>query len=137
MRDFKTFFYNKLKFASNIYISFRDRRSIWLALPGNFLDLSIFPKSTVFGHPFGIAIRKNAIFGERCKISHGVTIGVRRTVLNPFVIEDAPIIGNDVYFGAYATVLGPIHIGDGARIGAHATVLADVPPGATVVGLWS
>lgn len=38
MRDFKTFFYNKLKFASNIYISFRDRRSIWLALPGNVID---------------------------------------------------------------------------------------------------
>jgi serine O-acetyltransferase len=46
-----------------------------------------------------------------------------------------PTIGRDVRIGTGAKVLGPITIGDGARIGASAVVLADVAPGATVVGI--
>ena len=46
-----------------------------------------------------------------------------------------PIIGDDVFIGAGAKVLGAITIGDGARIGANAVVVCDVPAGATVVGV--
>ena len=68
--------------------------------------------------------------GERCMISHGVTIGVlggdRLGV---------PRLGNDVYVGCGAKILGPVTIGDGAIIGANAVVLEDVPAGATAVGV--
>jgi serine O-acetyltransferase len=68
--------------------------------------------------------------GERCSLSQGVTIGV---LGGPR--EGVPRIGNDVYIGAGAKVLGDITIGDGAIIGANAVVLSDVPAGATAVGV--
>ena len=68
--------------------------------------------------------------GERCSISHGVTIGVLGGH-RPGV----PRLGNDVYVGAGAKILGPVTIGDGAIIGANAVVLKDVPAGATAVGV--
>jgi serine O-acetyltransferase len=45
-----------------------------------------------------------------------------------------PVIGDKVYIGTGAKVLGPITVGAGARIGANSVVMDDVPPGATVVG---
>jgi len=46
-----------------------------------------------------------------------------------------PRLGNDVYVGCGAKILGPVTIGDGAMIGANAVVLKDVPAGATAVGI--
>ena len=46
-----------------------------------------------------------------------------------------PTLGKDVVVGANAILLGPITIGDGARVGAGSTVIKDVKPGETVVGL--
>ena len=46
-----------------------------------------------------------------------------------------PIIGDDVFIGAGAKILGAVTIGDGARIGANAVVVCDVPAGATAVGV--
>ena len=46
----------------------------------------------------------------------------------------APVIGNDVYIGAGARVLGDVRIGDGVTIGANAIVTRDIPAGVTVVG---
>lgn len=46
----------------------------------------------------------------------------------------APRIGNRVYIGAGAKILGPLSIGDDAIVGANAVVTKDVPAGATVVG---
>jgi serine O-acetyltransferase len=46
-----------------------------------------------------------------------------------------PIIGDNVFIGAGAKVLGAVTVGDGARIGANAVVVCDVPAGATAVGV--
>jgi serine O-acetyltransferase len=46
----------------------------------------------------------------------------------------APLIGDDVYIGAGARVLGDVRIGHGVVIGANAVVTRDIPPGVTVVG---
>jgi len=46
-----------------------------------------------------------------------------------------PTIGDNVYVGAGACILGPVVVGDGAQIGANAVVLCDVPTGATAVGV--
>lgn len=46
-----------------------------------------------------------------------------------------PIIGKNVYIGAKATIIGPVKIGDGAKIGAGALVITDIPAGCTAVGV--
>lgn len=66
--------------------------------------------------------------GANCHIHHNVTIGW------DYRGGRAPIVGNDVFIGTGAVVLGAVTIGDGARIGANAVVLSDVPAGATAVG---
>ncbi|HEY2746869.1 MAG TPA: serine acetyltransferase [Polyangia bacterium] len=82
------------------------------------------------GHFGNIIVHPDTVMGERCSISQGVTIGVLGGG-RPGV----PRLGNDVYVGAGAKILGPVTIGDGAIIGANAVVLDDVPPGATAVGV--
>lgn len=80
-------------------------------------------------HHFGnIFINPSVVIGCNCTLRQGVTIGNR--------VSDGPvpIIGNDVEFGAYAQVLGGVRVGEGARIGAMAVVLCDLPAGCTAVG---
>lgn len=78
-------------------------------------------------HPIGTVIAAEEI-GENCSIIASVTIGMR----NEWAF---PRIGNDVFIGAGARVLGDIRVGDNAVIGANAVVIKDVPDGATVVGI--
>ncbi|HEX9104307.1 MAG TPA: serine acetyltransferase, partial [Polyangia bacterium] len=87
-------------------------------------------KGLYIGHFGNIIIHPDAVMGERCSISHGVTIGVLGGER-----LGVPRLGNDVYVGCGAKLLGPITIGDGAIIGANAVVLDDVPAGATAVGV--
>lgn len=61
-------------------------------------------------------------------IQHGVTIGELGS-------HDAPVIKENVFIGARALILGPVTIGENARIGAGAVVLTDVPPDCTAVGV--
>jgi len=79
-------------------------------------------------HFGGIFVLPGTTLGARCTLRQGVTLG------NRLVGDDAPTVGDDVEFGAYAQVLGPVHVGHGARIGAMSVVLHDVPAGCTAVG---
>jgi serine O-acetyltransferase len=78
-------------------------------------------------HPVGTVISAKRI-GRNCNIIASVTIGMRNE-------WDFPTIGDNVFIGAGARILGGITIGDGAVIGANAVVIHDVPPGATAVGI--
>ncbi len=84
-------------------------------------------------HGFGTVIHSNVTIGRRVRIGHNVTIAVRAATGadRQIVIED------DVHIGAGSVVLAPqgrsVRIGRGARVGAGALVVGDVPPGATVV----
>ncbi|UDF35089.1 UNVERIFIED_ORG: serine acetyltransferase [Shinella sp. XGS7] len=87
-------------------------------------------RDVLFGYSgLGIVVHARATIGDRVRISQNVTIGGR----NGF--QAVPVIEDDVVIGAGACVLGPIRIGKGARIGANAVVLKDVPPGAIAVGV--
>ena len=68
-----------------------------------------------------------AEIGQRCRVNQQVTIGH----VGP---DKAPILGEDVRVTAGAIIIGDVHIGNGAVIGAGAVVVHDVPPYATVVG---
>lgn len=66
--------------------------------------------------------------GSNCYIHQGVTVGW------DYKSERKPIIGDGVFIGAGAVILGAVTIGDYARIGANSVVLCDVPPWSTAVG---
>lgn len=92
------------------------------------LNAQIGPGLRIY-HFGNIFIHSGAILGRNCTLRQGVTIG------NRHADEGAPVIEDDVEFGAYAQALGRIKIGSGAKIGAMSLVLYDVPAGTTVVGI--
>lgn len=129
MRDIKTYCKKKIRLIQDIKTCVHNRFSLKLLF---LCDVTIknFPKNTVFGHPFGIVIRSNTKIGDGCIFRQHVTIGQRRQEQN------GAIIGNNVYFGANAIVLGDIVIGDNVKIGAGAIILKDVPADRVIVGIW-
>ena len=82
-------------------------------------------------HGMGVVIGETAELGDDCTLYHGVTLG--GTTWNKG--KRHPTLGNGVVIGAGAKVLGPVKVGDGARIGSNAVVVKDVPAGATAVGI--
>ncbi|MBI3897913.1 MAG: thymidylate kinase-like protein [Gammaproteobacteria bacterium] len=85
--------------------------------------------STRLPHPYGIIIHSKARLGERVTVMQQVTLGGKDMDENL-----APIVGDDVYIGVGAKVLGGVRIGNEVTIGANAVVTRDVPPCHTVVG---
>jgi len=82
-------------------------------------------------HGMGVVIGETAELGDDCTLYHGVTLG--GTSWNKG--KRHPTLGRGVVIGAGAKLLGPITIGDGAKIGSNAVVVKDVPAGATAVGI--
>lgn len=82
-------------------------------------------------HGMGVVIGETAEIGDDCTIYHGVTLGGTTWQKG----KRHPTLGNRVVVGAGAKILGPIHIGDDARVGSNAVVIKDVPAGRTVVGI--
>jgi serine O-acetyltransferase len=85
----------------------------------------------VIDHGMGVVIGETAEIGDDCYIYHQVTLGVARAAAG----KRHPTVGNNVIIGAGAKVLGPIAVGDNARVGANAVVVDSVPPDTTVVGI--
>ena len=86
-----------------------------------------FGPGFVLIHSTGVVINGSVRGGRNVYIEHQVTIGAER--------RNSPVIGNDVFIGAGAKVIGSVTVGDGARVGANAVVVHDVPPHSTVVGI--
>lgn len=82
-------------------------------------------------HGMGVVIGETAVVGDDCTLYHGVTLGGTSWQKG----KRHPTLGNGVVVGAGAKILGPITVGDHARIGSNSVVLKDVPPAATVVGI--
>lgn len=82
-------------------------------------------------HGMGVVIGETAEIGDECTLYHGVTLG--GTSWNKG--KRHPTLARGVVIGAGAKVLGPITIGEGAKIGSNAVVVRDVPAGATAVGV--
>lgn len=82
-------------------------------------------------HGMGVVIGETSEIGDDCSIYHGVTLGGTSWEKG----KRHPTLENGVIIGAGATVLGPITLGTGSRVGSNAVVVKDVPAGATVVGI--
>lgn len=78
-------------------------------------------------HPVGVVINSKVVAGSRIVIESGVVIGDQK--------GRSPILGNDLFIGSGAKIVGGITIGDDVKIGANAVVVGDVPDHATVVGV--
>lgn len=82
-------------------------------------------------HGMGVVIGETAVIGDDCTLYHGVTLG--GTSWNKG--KRHPTLKNGVVIGAGAKVLGPIEIGEGARVGSNSVVVKSVPTGVSVVGI--
>jgi serine O-acetyltransferase len=78
-------------------------------------------------HSGPVVVHPASVLGAGCTLRQGVTIGERRAG------SGVPMLGDRVDVGAYAQILGPITVGDDARIGALALVVDDVPAGGVAV----
>ena len=88
-------------------------------------------RHVVIEHQGGIVIHGASVIGDGCIIRQGCTLGLRRIS----DLSAAPVLEPGVELGAGAALLGRIRIGQGARIGANAVVLTDVPAGAMALGI--
>jgi serine O-acetyltransferase len=97
--------------------------------------VEIHPAATIgreffVDHGAGVVIGETAEIGERVTLYQGVTLGGTGFQRG----KRHPTLGDNVTVGSGAKLLGPIAVGDGAKIGANTVVVEDVPPGSTVVG---
>ena len=88
-------------------------------------------KNLFIDHATGVVIGETAEIGDDVTLYHSVTLGGTSTAQE----KRHPTLGDRVIVGAGATLLGPITIGNDARIGSNAVVLKDVPDSATAVGV--
>ena len=92
--------------------------------------LSKIGRGLYLGHPFNITVNPEAVIGEWCNLHKGVTIGFQ----NRGKFKGAPTIGNKVWIGVNATVVGKVKIGDDVLIAPGAYVNCDVPSHSVVIG---
>ena len=92
---------------------------------------AVIGKRFFVDHGMGVVIGETAEVGNDVFIYHGVTLGSTSTKKE----KRHPTIMNGVVIGAGAKLLGPIIVGEKAKIGSNAVVLSDVPAKATMVGI--
>lgn len=109
-------------------ISQRARRITGIEIhPGAKIGENVF-----IDHGMGVVIGETAEVGNNVLMYHGVTLG---GVGGDKDAKRHPTVEDDVIIGAGAKLLGPITIGKGAKIGANAVVLKDVPAYSTAIGI--
>lgn len=100
-----------------------------------FMEMCIDPGASIggglyVGHIGGVHINPQAVLGKNCDIAHRVTIGA-----SAMGRQGVPVLGDNVYVGTGATLVGRIRIGNDAKIAANTLVISNVPDGATVMGV--
>ena len=103
-----------------LYYAYLERFGSWIGLGATFESIPIFPHGL-----HGIFISHKAHIGKDVVIFHQVTIGSNMTVGSKR--NGSPIIGDNVYIGCGAKIIGALKIGNNVRIGANCIIVKDVP----------
>jgi serine O-acetyltransferase len=121
------FFYKKKFFFIARVISQISRMFTGIEIhPGAKIGKGLF-----IDHGMGVVIGETAEVGDNVTLYHGVTLGGTGKDTG----KRHPTIGNNVFIGSGAKILGPIVVGDNVKIGANAVVLKDIPSDCTAVGI--
>lgn len=91
---------------------------------------TIIGKGFILRHVGAIAIHADAILGDNIEILQGVTIGYERRGKR----QGAPVLGNNIWIGSNATIVGKIRIGNNVLIAPNAFINFDVPDNSIVIG---
>jgi serine O-acetyltransferase len=100
------------------------------------LGISISPSTEIgsgfyIGHFGGIVINNKSVIGKNCNISQGVTLGQANRGKN----KGYPTLGDNIYIGPGAKIVGAVTIGNNVAIGANCVVTKDIPDNSVVVGI--
>ncbi len=121
------YLYTKKHFLLARYLSEKAKRKTGIEIhPGAKVGKALF-----IDHGTGVVIGETAIIGDNVTMYHGVTLGGTGKEKG----KRHPTIGNNVFIGSGAKILGNIVIGDNVKIGANAVILKNVPSNSTVVGV--
>lgn len=121
-------YYKKNRLFIARFLSQRARKITGIEIhPGATIGRNVF-----IDHGMGVVIGETAIVGNNVTIFHGSTLG---GIGGEKGEKRHPTVEDDVLIGAGAKVLGNVTIGKGAKIGANAIVLNDIPPYRTAVGI--
>jgi serine O-acetyltransferase len=127
--EFRAVYYHRL-LAGNPAgaLAARLARPVWQGIPSLDMTGTAIGPGLFVSHGQGTILSAERI-GANLQVHQEVTVGW------DYRGDRRPIIGDDVFIGAGAKILGAVTVGDGARIGANAVVVCDVPPRATAVGV--
>lgn len=100
----------------------RQGRHLGLEIP-----INVFGPGLAVVHPCGIVVSRLAKIGKNCRIHAGVNIGEHR--------GGVPVLGDNIYLGPGAKIIGAVSIGSHSVVGANAVVVKDVAPSVTVGGV--
>lgn len=100
---------------------------------GSFIGVdAIIEEKPVFPHgPLGIFISNSAHIGKKCVIFQQVTIG--SNTLKDSKNQGSPYLEDGIYIGCGAKIIGNVHVGRNARVGANCVIVKDVPPNSVTV----
>lgn len=116
----------KIKFYKKKYRKILKENNAWIPLSADIKEVPLMPHGIK-----GVFISKNATIGKGCTILHQVTIG--SNAFDDSKHTGSPIVGDNVFIGAGAKIIGGIKIGNNVRIGANCIVCEDVPDNSTIV----
>jgi len=116
----------------------------WLSQFGRFLTgIEIHPGARIgrrffIDHGMGVVVGETAEIGDNVTLYHGVTLGGIAPAVDSHMLRQQkrhPTLRDGAIIGSGAQVLGPVVVGENARVGANAVVVKDIPAGATAVGV--
>lgn len=127
--EFRAIYFHRLASGNPLgRLAGRLAARIWKSVPGLDLSGTEIGPGLFISHGQGTVLSAERI-GANLWVHQGVTVGW------DYQGARRPVIGDNVFIGAGAKILGAVTVGDGARIGANAVVVCDVPAGATAVGI--
>lgn len=128
-QEFRNVFYYRLERGTiGAHLIAKLARRIWRPVDSFDLSCADIGPGLVVRHGYSTILTAERI-GANCFVHHEVTIGWHDEG------DHAPRVGDNVFVGAGAKILGAITVGSNVRIGANAVVLDDVPDGCTVAGV--